>query len=339
MGTDGDLAGGEVVSPLGHAGDVRALLCRHCGGTVEAPSVGGLTTCQYCETQQIAGRRETELLSLPPSTATTQIDPSAPPEQREAARLAALHEQLAAYDAASNPYAYANVPEACAYLLELSYDDPMLPPVMLQGFLGAVERCEAGGGRPEDQQAVYWTSSRLENLMIQRFDPLRARAVVETAMDAVSEPGFKYLLVCSLANQARVAGDHPATEAWLALCDPAPTNIDLDSERRASYGKLRLDQQRFREVLAIAGEHHDDIPHVPSMTAVFVGLRVASFEGLGRPAEADRELTSLLTMTSRDDQQAVRQIFKNNPQWSPCIKVWSRLKERGPLPHTQEDRF
>jgi hypothetical protein len=93
-----------------------------------------------------------------------------------------------------------------------------------------------------NQKRVAWLAQLTTTgiLDLTTNDPPRARAIRETALELLPDPGYKHLIRCALSRAACLQGDLASAEQWLAACDPYPGNITLDTDYRMSASYLHL---------------------------------------------------------------------------------------------------
>src|SRR5690606_40987444 len=69
-------------------------------------------------------------------------------------------------------------------------------------------------------------------LLAPHFAERARRAVLETAAELLEDRRHRHVMRCLLATYAAREGDPAAADAWLALCDPRPTDLMMDSAYR-----------------------------------------------------------------------------------------------------------
>src|SRR5262249_27649000 len=112
--------------------------------------------------------------------------------------------------------------------------------------------------------------------------PARARAVLETALEALPDDGHRHMVFCRMAMAAARGGGIGSAEAWLGLCDPAAEVAELDSAYREAAAFLRRAKGDPTSVLAIIGTRADEMPTAPSFVVRFHMLRSDALEALER---------------------------------------------------------
>ncbi len=297
----------------------RVHLCTQCGAPVEAPAQGNVVRCEYCGAQVLFGLRP----AGPVQFANPQAQLGLSEEQMEAARLVSLAKQAEYYDASSNPYCYIEAPDDLEYIAATDELSAEFLPMALQAFNMAIARCQASGCTLEDQRRVYWIARKLKNSWSRRDDPLKARAVIETAYDLLPDPGYRQLFMCSLSDMARKEGNLALAEDWLSKCDPRPPLLDLDTDYRTSWALLLIAREQWGTALALVGEERGTIPYEPSSVAVFNAIRVSSLARLGRREEAIEDLRFIIDETSL---AFVENMFANSQAWAPAAALLAQMK-------------
>jgi hypothetical protein len=302
--------------------DARVLMCPSCGAPEHEHHSGPSFPCSYCGALiRIHARRGPIRFGGLPAGVSA--------EAAERARLVSLQAQAARYDY-DGDYCYFHAPDGLDYLAAMDETDESFFPTALAAFKLALDRCEADPGRMESERRVFWVARKLKNSCVQRDEPLRAKAAVETALDQVTDPGYRQLLTCILADALRTEGNLEACEALLEQCDPRPPLLDLDTEYRTSLGMVLASRGRWPEVLALVGERRGMIPYEPSSVAVFHSLRVVALESLRRSREAADEMAGLV-----GDLQAaggtlafLERMYRNSEVWRAAKTVLARHRAR-----------
>jgi len=302
----------------------RVHLCTNCGAPVSSPAQGSVAACEFCGAEVRFG--------IEPSGPIRFIDPrqalGLSPEKMEAARLASLKKQAEHYDTSSNPYCYIEAPDDLEYISATDELSEEFLPMALQAFNVAVGRCQKSGGGMQEQRRVFWIARKLKNSWTRRDEPLKARAVLETAYDLLQDPGYRQMLMCTLADLARKEGNLALAEEWLGMCDPRPPLLDIDSDYRTSRALLCIAEEKWATALALVGEHRGMIPYEPSNVVVFNGVRVACLEKLGRGPEALENMRFIVEASSLEFAESV---FASSTAWAPAYAVLGRLRSLGEI--------
>lgn len=305
-------------------------MCRQCGAPFEAPVEGGTFECSDCKATLVVEERTIKQVRVVDPT----IEPGLPPKERQRRRSKSLHQQEENYNE-DNPYSFYNAPDGYEFLGGVNELDPEVPAMANQAFRAAVEACEAGGGSLPQQRAVYWVARKLKNIWAQRNQPMRARAVIETAHETVRDPGYLHLLRTSMADFARVEGDFELAQVWLDRCDPEPWMLDLDTSYRTTKALICAYQDDWQGALDQVGERRGLVPYEPSSVAVMSSIRISALEHLGRQAQADSEMTWLIE-DSIVPLDFLETMYEGSEIYAGCRTVWERIRpgpvEEAPVP-------
>lgn len=299
---------------------LRVLLCRQCGAPLAASPEGGEATCDYCGAVSVHSRRSDERVRL--TDPTLQAEPD--PDRRERLRMDSLVQQMETYDEEKNPYAYYGTPAGLEHL-DLEYTDPALPAIASEAFRKAVADCEESGGGLKHQRIVFWTALKLKNMWTIRNEPGNARPVIETASEVLTDPGYRQMMFCKMADLARRADDLEAAQAWLSRCDPRPPLLDLDSDYRTTAASIAIRLGQWQRVLELVGRERGDVPFEPSSVALLQLQRVEALENLGERGDAERELAWLLEILDHD---FLARWLDGSKMLSSCRGVWDRIEGR-----------
>jgi hypothetical protein len=126
----------------------------------------------------------------------------------------------------------------------------------------------------------------LSNYFGQQGQEERRRALFESTLEALPSPAHQEVMRCRLSRAALKVGDADAARAWLASCDPAPLDLDADSEYRTSVAFLATFDHDFGRVLALLGRVHGSIPVSISQRLLVAMLRANALEKIGSLDEA-----------------------------------------------------
>jgi hypothetical protein len=317
--------------------ETRVLLCPNCGAPEREVHGGPSFPCSHCGAVIRVGPRRG-------AVRFGALADGVSPEEAERTRMVSLRAQAAHYDS-RGLYAYIETPRDFRHLSAIDETSADFFPIALTSFKLSLERCAASPGRPELERNVYWLARKLKNSCVRRNETLRAKAVLETALDAVVDPGFRQLLLCALVDMARNEDDLDRAEALLADCDPRPQFLDLDTEYRTTLGMLLMRRERWAELLELVGPRSGEIPCEPSSIAVFHSLRIAALEESGRGFDADFEMDDLLCAlwnVAPPSPAEVRRGFdggqslldnmyaddQRRPHWAPARRVLERYRAR-----------
>lgn len=290
---------------------MRALMCPSCGAPVTTPARGGQYQCGYCRSVgTIGGRTDARASVAPPSP------------QEEQARLAKLQFQFDQGHLAS-PYTAFAAPEDVIHLVQLR------PPNSFGPWLEAWKRAVgmlAQNPTEQNQKRVFWLANLtgMGVLNLGKNDPPRARAIRETALELLPDPGHKHILRCGLSRAACAQHDRKSAEDWLAACDPYPGNITLDSEYRISAAMLYHAYGQWNQVLAILGNQPGVIPFDHGKGFLSGLYRVHACEELGYTQAADAQLAYWFEEEKKMDSPMVLPIIASGAPVGLCQRICAR---------------
>jgi len=253
---------------------VRTIECSRCGAPVAAPQAGGRLPCRYCGTLNDINTRKADTEGRrPPSLAD------------DVARLSRLKAQVE-HPVSGHPYELDRPPVGWPFQPAGSTPDPQ----RLKAEWTAAKARAASARSPEEQRGLLWIALRLTDAKSAVGQRIEARALLETALDLLDDPGHRHIVRCRLAVEAVREGNLAASAGWLAECDPAPELLVLDSAYRSAKGTLLAAQRDFQGVIGLVGSSVGEIPvdrsHAPHLAA----LRVHAWEQLGQPDRARQAL-------------------------------------------------
>lgn len=291
---------------------MRALMCPNCGAPVMTAPQGGTYQCSFCRTMGSVGARLDARPHKPP-----------PSPAEEQARLAKLRFQKEQGHLAS-PYSTFTAPADVAHLAQL------LPPHSWGPWLEAWKYAVgllAQQPSAHNQQRVFWLAQLTGTgvLNLGALDPTRARAIRETALELLPDPGHKHVIRCALSRGACLQHDLASAEQWLAACDPYPDNITLDTDYRMSAAYLHLAHGRSGAVLETLGNQPGVIPIDFGRDFLAGLLRVHACEELGYPQAADGQLRWLFEEEKKLNGPVVLGILKSNAPLDLCRRTCARL--------------
>jgi hypothetical protein len=198
-----------------------------------------------------------------------------------------------------------------ARLAQLRAQDgrPRLPPPTLQAVLGG-EQIQPGR---EQEALAIWQNLRgraqagdisasedltmLTLMLVQHpsleSQPLLSQALSESALDAAVLPRHKQEQTGRLCRRSVAAGNRQRALGLLGLMNPAPPELDADSEYRVSAAMIATLDRDGQRVLALLGAQKDAIPIVDSMDPMASVLRANAYEIVGNAAAAAQILREL----------------------------------------------
>jgi hypothetical protein len=245
--------------------------------------------------------------------------PSPAEEQARLAKLRFQHEQ----GHLASPYSTFVAPQDVAHLAELRPPQSWGP--WFESWKYAVALL-ARDPSAQNQKRVAWLAQLTATgvLNLGSLDPPRARAIRETALELLPDPGHKHLLRCTLSRGACLQHDVASAEQWLAACDPYPGNITLDTDYRMSSSYLHVAHGRPAAILETLGNQPGIIPIDFGRDMLAGLLRVHAWEELGSPQAADAQLGWLFEEEKKLTSPVVLPILKSNAPLNLCRRTCAR---------------
>jgi hypothetical protein len=241
--------------------DSRYTLCAQCGAVLPVPIEGGAVTCGACGRAQTLGARD--------SRAVHQLSPHpiTPEQQRVQAMRAQDGQPFQAPSGLQSLLVHGNIPDWKVKEAFAAWQSSRQELVATSSFDAAERLLYLSMFLPQSGEEMA---------------PLQKRAFFESAVELMTIPRHRQLILGQLARSAAREGDVRAAEAWIALCDPAPDDLDMDTNYRASRAFIDTIQGRWENVVRVLGSGPDDIPIADHMD-VFCGvLRANAWEKMGR---------------------------------------------------------
>jgi hypothetical protein len=164
----------------------------------------------------------------------------------------------------------------------------------------------ARAGDPAAGEFAVMLTAPLSNYFGQQGQDERRRALFESTLEAVPSPAHQEVMRCRLSRAALKAGEVDAARAWLASCDPAPLDVDADSDYRVSAAYLATFDHDFGQVLALLGRTHGSIPVSVSQRLLVVMLRANALEKIG---SLDEAVAGLLEFARLSDGHLAEQSY------------------------------
>jgi hypothetical protein len=183
-----------------------------------------------------------------------------------------------------------------------------------------------------NQKRVFWLAQLTGTpvLNLGRNDPARGRAIRETALELLPDPGHKQILRCALSRAASLHHDVASAEQWLAACDPYPGNLTLDTDYRLSVACLSLAQGRWGVILEVLGNQPEAIPIDYGRDFLAGLLRVHACEELGYTQAADGQLGYWFEQEKKMSGPVIFGILTTNAPLGLCQRTCARLGIRIP---------
>ena len=242
--------------------DARVLACDSCGAPLVLRAAQGQEACRYCgETSVAASVRQ----GVPRCAALP-----------EAQRIGGLRQQAGRR---------IQLPEAVAELLPGGQLVPWQVPAALD-LWNASRRSLTAAARTEAEDVLASLSLPLADHFADAGEPLRARALLESAAEALSLPRHRQAMFAGLARHAAREGDSAAAASWLSMCDPAPHDIESDTAFRFALASLATANNDPARVLATLGATGQDVPIAPEHEGACAVLRSNALEKSGQVPQA-----------------------------------------------------
>jgi DNA-directed RNA polymerase subunit RPC12/RpoP len=261
------------------APSVRTVECPNCSAPLESPLQGGQFTCKYCSAVAVVVKRRVHQ----PGAAGGAAKPPSPTE--DVARLSRLQAQVD-HPVHGHAYDLERVPAG----LEGALAGTAQALALLQGEWIRLKSSTSVPPGTDGQLRICWVAVALAATYRRHGDPLRTRAVLETALDELEDEGHRHIVRCRLAREAAEAGDTTAARAWLGECDPAPEVLELDGEYRLATARVCIAEGDGAGALRQLGAQDKTIPVDPPHRLAFAELRVAAHEKCGAHQAAWAEL-------------------------------------------------
>ncbi len=249
---------------------VRLLLCSNCGAPIDVAVGGGVVACRFCgANNQLAAR--TELPAFAGFTRTAMSEPE---------RLARLRMQD---DRPLLP------PQSVAHLFGPGGE---IPPWKEQEVFAAWQsaRKRSAAGALDGAEELFFLTEALGNKFVAASDWTRHRAMLESALEALSLPRHRSSMAASLALSACRQDDLQGAATWLQLVDPASEDLYADSMYRMAKARVATKQGDFSTVLAALGQTAQEVPIHDAIDCLATVYRANAYEGVGRVDLAVSEL-------------------------------------------------
>jgi hypothetical protein len=264
--------------------DVRVLLCPQCGAPLEVAAMGGTIPCRFCGAQAQVAVRDDSL---------DQVLRPARQQLSEGERLSRLRAQ------ASKPL----VPPASIRHL---FDQGAIPAWKLNEAITmwqSARQASQASGQLDAAEVVYFLAMALSSLFGEQKDTVRQRALLESSLEALRLPRHRQALRCMLARLACHSGEAASAEKWLAPCDPASDDLEMDTGYRFSLAVVATARGDFARVLEVLGRSSTEIPILEALNSTCVAFRANALERTGDVAGAAAALHE--HMTNRPDHTAL----------------------------------
>jgi hypothetical protein len=293
--------------------DLRTLECTSCGAPVSGTlAAGARVTCQYCQAVLALSPRIRE------QRPATALD--------EPARLAGLWAQVEA-DPGLSPLRLATPVSLEPF--EGALNEPAARRAALEAYRREWEatrarvRAAASGSAPAELTThLFRLATRLGSLYGEEGEHLRARAVLETALDLLPTSEERDVIRCHLARAALRLDDLAAFSAWMRDADARSPRLEVDTEHRSTMALYLLrDKRDYGAMLVLLGEDGSRVPLGPH--PLVRCLRAHALAGLGRHEDAGREIHLAARSLGLG---ALRRLWATNPgPSSPDVELQARV--------------
>lgn len=268
--------------------DSRVLMCGNCGGPLQTGHTGGNVTCDYCGTLSVFTPRRED--PVEPVAAVSNMS--------EEERIALLNRQDGSPPA---------IPAAVSQLLSRGRLAPWKESealAMWRTTCGELAR----GSDFSSAELLYFLTIVLSNHYSVKNDPLRQRALFESALEVLTLPRHRQVIRGMLARYAALEGDTDAAEKWLEPCDPRSPDLESDSSYRVSRAEIETVKGNWNGVLEVLGVEPFSVPIVSLLDGKAIVQRANALERTGRPAEAAKQLDMFIQANGADGADALKQI-------------------------------
>jgi hypothetical protein len=152
---------------------------------------------------------------------------------------------------------------------------------------------------PDDDEAratreyrLVWVASSLSGLALREKELVRARSVLEAALEKVEIPPYRAMLLARLARLAAQSKAVPLAQAWLGRVPPKMRAPEVVTDVRVAEAFVAREEEGPRGVLDVIG--HGDAASAFSgpLRLLAVALRTDAHEKLGEHKEALATWTS-----------------------------------------------
>jgi len=133
------------------------------------------------------------------------------------------------------------------------------------------------------------------SLLVAPFvDEQRRRAMLETALELLSDEGHRHVLRSTLATEAARAGDLRAAEDWLQAVNPKSVDLVMHTSYCLAAATLARSRGDYNGVTAVLGTHEGDVPLGNRDEIACTLLRIDALDHLQCQDQAMAELKALI---------------------------------------------
>ncbi|MEM6787363.1 MAG: hypothetical protein AAF715_07575 [Myxococcota bacterium] len=251
--------------------DIRVAACLQCGAPLDVGVHGGKVTCAYCNTPNLVRRRDDQR-----DRATAQPSTAQARGMSEAERLQLLRGQD------QRPLV---IPAAFRPWMRGQELHPTHLRAAMQTWIATRKALVTGpGGMTSaiESERLFILTLLLAPLLGANHE----RAMLETAVDTLTDRTHRDVLRCRLAHHAALEGDGKAASQWLEPVDPRPLSLMADTAYRLALCYLALVQRNADVVFQQLGRNEGDVPIFDGHDQEALLLRCHALETTGQGGQA-----------------------------------------------------
>lgn len=159
------------------------------------------------------------------------------------------------------------------------------PPALREALLALLrarpDAEEDDEARVARERKITWAAAGLAAGALQKRDALHARAALETALEAVTEPVYRGLLLGRLSRLASHCGAPELAEKWLALVPTGLRVAEVATDLKVARAMIAHARGEHKGVLDAIGERDTLDELVGPSRFVGLALRVDAHERIG----------------------------------------------------------
>ena len=282
--------------------EIRVIACGACGAPVAVGGAGGRQDCTHCKSPQqtrAASRQVQRAAALPEDERLSRLRLEDNAVLRPPAEVAAL------------------------------FVGVELLPWKISEALGRWKQLREQAQQKSAPDAehsfeIEFVLHRLSLALAKHFgdegDFLRARSLLEGALEAAQTARLRQSLIGALSRSAIQVGDVAAAEAWLALCDPTPTDLMMDTAYRYARALIDTAHHRYDRVLAVLGHEPGQVPIDNEHEAPCVALRAHAFEQQGHAQRAIEQVRHFFAHSSAFQRYLFGRFRAQYSSWKLCAR-------------------
>ncbi|MGC4064984.1 MAG: hypothetical protein QM784_10145 [Polyangiaceae bacterium] len=256
--------------------EIRVHTCPNCGAPCEITKGAGSAKCAFCGVTMTFSAREERLPVRAQPTAVTEMS-----------RLEQLSGQVASMDVRAWPPR-----DLLRYFANATLGSRALAEEVQRAWNQQRQAIEQGT-RGDAEARLYWLTTAMRGLDSKEENPLRCRAMTETAAELVTEPIFKARLQIAMAGYAAREGDLAAARQWLSYVDPNSPEITVHTDYAMAEATIALKTGAYADVFKYIGKAPGEVPLHLTASVRAALLRAAAHESLGDTNSAVEALMAL----------------------------------------------